>query len=134
MSLAVAIDIGGTFTDLVAFDHDSKNVVYAKSPTTYGNFVAGILKCFDSAGISPGDADLVNHGGGGATRLWRHHRCRWQGETPLMILVHRALALFGRGQLVDLVSLMASYAGTAALLTAFDMQLPPGREPPLPME
>jgi N-methylhydantoinase A len=62
MSLAVAVDIGGTFTDLVAFDHDSKSVVYAKSPTTYGNFVAGILKCFDHAGLSPGDASLVNHG------------------------------------------------------------------------
>ena len=62
MSLAVAVDIGGTFTDLVAFDHDSKKVVYAKSPTTYGNFVAGILNCFDHAGLSPGDASLVHHG------------------------------------------------------------------------
>jgi len=62
MSLAVAVDIGGTFTDLVAFDHDSKKVVYAKSPTTYGNFVAGILNCFDRAGLSPGDASLVHHG------------------------------------------------------------------------
>ncbi len=62
MSLAVAVDIGGTFTDLVAFDHDSKKVVYAKSPTTYGNFVAGILDCFDHAGLSPGDASLVHHG------------------------------------------------------------------------
>ena len=27
---------------------------------------------------------------------------------------------------------MGNYAATAALLTAFDMQLDPGREPPLP--
>ena len=39
MPYAVAVDIGGTFTDLVAYDHDSGQVVYTKSPTTYGNFV-----------------------------------------------------------------------------------------------
>ncbi len=46
----------------------------------------------------------------------------------------RALEIFGRGRLVDLVSLMANYAGTAVLLAAFDMQLPPGKEALLPME
>lgn len=44
----------------------------------------------------------------------------------------RALRHFGRRKLVDLVALMGNYAATAALLTAFDMQLDPGREPPLP--
>ena len=39
MPYAVAVDIGGTFTDLVAYDHEGGNVLYAKSPTTYGNFV-----------------------------------------------------------------------------------------------
>ena len=44
----------------------------------------------------------------------------------------RALALFGRKKLVELVALMGNYAATAALLTAFDMQLDPGQKPPLP--
>ena len=44
----------------------------------------------------------------------------------------RCLALFGRRTLVDLVALMGNYAATAALLTAFDMQLDPGQEPGLP--
>jgi 4-carboxymuconolactone decarboxylase len=44
----------------------------------------------------------------------------------------RALQQFGRQALVDLVALMGNYAGTAALLTAFDMQLDPGQTPPLP--
>jgi 4-carboxymuconolactone decarboxylase len=44
----------------------------------------------------------------------------------------RALHRFGRTKLVDLVALMGTYAGTAALLTAFDMQLDPGQPPPLP--
>jgi N-methylhydantoinase A len=59
---AVAVDIGGTFTDLVAYDHESRKVVYAKSSTTYGNLVEGILDCFKKALIKPAQAKLVNHG------------------------------------------------------------------------
>jgi 4-carboxymuconolactone decarboxylase len=43
----------------------------------------------------------------------------------------RALQQFGRRALVNLVALMGNYAGTAALLTAFDMQLDPDQ--PLPL-
>jgi 4-carboxymuconolactone decarboxylase len=46
----------------------------------------------------------------------------------------RALSQFGRRALVDLVALMGNYAGTAALLTAFDMQLDPGQKPLLPVD
>ena len=46
----------------------------------------------------------------------------------------RALRQFGRRALVDLVALMGNYAGTAALLTAFDMQLDPGQTPLLPVD
>ena len=62
MSYAIAVDIGGTFTDLVAFDHESRRVIYAKSPTTYENLVDGILECFRKAKIKPAEAVLVNHG------------------------------------------------------------------------
>jgi N-methylhydantoinase A len=62
MSYAIAVDIGGTFTDLVAFDHETHKVVYAKSPTTYDNLVEGILDCFDKAKIKPAEGALVNHG------------------------------------------------------------------------
>ena len=62
MRHAVAVDIGGTFTDLVAYDHDSRTVVYTKSPTTYGNLVEGVLDCFAKAKLDPHAADFVNHG------------------------------------------------------------------------
>jgi len=62
MSYAIAVDIGGTFTDLVAFDHETHRVVYSKSPTTYDNLVEGILDCFNKAKIKPAEASLVNHG------------------------------------------------------------------------
>src|SRR4051794_40195352 len=62
MSYAVAVDIGGTFTDLVAYDRDGRRVVYSKSPTTYGNFVEGVLDCFAKAMLEPRTAHFVNHG------------------------------------------------------------------------
>ena len=62
MAFAVAVDIGGTFTDLVAYDHENHRVAYAKSPTTYGNFVEGILDCFNKVKLAPEAASFVNHG------------------------------------------------------------------------
>jgi N-methylhydantoinase A len=62
MPHAVAVDIGGTFTDLVAYDHDTGRVAYTKSPTTYGNLVEGVLDCFAKAKLDPRAASLVNHG------------------------------------------------------------------------
>jgi N-methylhydantoinase A len=62
MSYAIAVDIGGTFTDLVAFDHETQKVLYSKSPTTYDNLVDGILDCFNKAQLKPAQATIVNHG------------------------------------------------------------------------
>jgi N-methylhydantoinase A len=62
MSYAVAVDIGGTFTDLVGYEHDSRRVVYTKSATTYGNFVEGILDCYGKAGLKPEQTSFLNHG------------------------------------------------------------------------
>ena len=45
----------------------------------------------------------------------------------------RAAKLFSPKQLVDLVSLMTNYQGTAVMLTTFDIQLDPGQKPMLPM-
>jgi N-methylhydantoinase A len=62
LAYVVAVDIGGTFTDLVAFDRDSNRVLYTKSPTTYGSFETGIADCFGKVRLSPSDVRLVNHG------------------------------------------------------------------------
>ena len=45
----------------------------------------------------------------------------------------RALKLFGKETLVEIVSLMSQSAATAFLLHAFDQHLPPGQEPLLPI-
>ena len=44
----------------------------------------------------------------------------------------RAVKQFGPERLINVVALMGNYAGTAAMLTVFDMQLPPGQKPLLP--
>jgi N-methylhydantoinase A len=62
LSYVVAVDIGGTFTDLVAFDRATNRVVYTKSPTTYGDFGTGIVDCFGKVGLEPNEVDLINHG------------------------------------------------------------------------
>jgi len=62
MPYAVAVDIGGTFTDLLGDDQGTRRIVYTKSVTTYGNFVEGILDCFEKAGLTPDPAHHINHG------------------------------------------------------------------------
>ena len=62
MSYSVAVDIGGTFTDLVGYDAATGAVVFAKSPTTYGNFVDGVLDCLAKAKLEPRRATFLNHG------------------------------------------------------------------------
>jgi N-methylhydantoinase A len=62
MPYAVAVDIGGTFTDLVAYDRDNRRLVCTKSPTTYEDFVKGIVDCFDKAEVPLATTELVNHG------------------------------------------------------------------------
>lgn len=47
-------------------------------------------------------------------------------------LYDQAVTHFGERALVELITLMAMYAGTASLLAAFDMQLPDGVAPDLP--
>lgn len=44
-----------------------------------------------------------------------------------------ALELFGPQQLIDLISIMGTYAATAAMLTLVDAQLSPDEEPLLPL-
>jgi len=62
MAYSIAVDIGGTFTDLVAIDQVAASVRYAKSPTTYDNLVDGILTCLDKADLRASGVELVNHG------------------------------------------------------------------------
>lgn len=69
-------------------------------------------------GIDPADAVIIDLG-----------RAAFGARHVPSDLFARALKQFGSRGLVDLVSLMGNYAGTAALLATFDMQLRPGQKP-----
>jgi N-methylhydantoinase A len=60
--IAVAIDIGGTFTDLVGFDDKAGRFVDAKSLTTPHNLVQGIIDCLRQSGIEASTVDELIHG------------------------------------------------------------------------
>jgi N-methylhydantoinase A len=57
----VAIDIGGTFTDLVATD-GSGNTVSAKADTTPAGLDRGVLAALDRSGVPPGQVTALVHG------------------------------------------------------------------------
>lgn len=64
-SLRVATDVGGTFTDLVAFETDANGVqriTTAKSDTTPPDFEKGVLNVLAKGGIDPAAVDFLAHG------------------------------------------------------------------------
>jgi N-methylhydantoinase A len=58
----LAVDIGGTFTDLIAFDDRSGRFYQAKSLTTPRNHVDGIIDCINKSDIDPKTIDNLIHG------------------------------------------------------------------------
>jgi N-methylhydantoinase A len=50
--LFVAVDIGGTFTDLLGFDDAAGRLYSAKRLTTPDNLVRGVLNCIDRSGLA----------------------------------------------------------------------------------
>ena len=62
MAYIIAVDIGGTFTDLVACDVATGAVAFTKSPTTYGDLGAAIFDCIRKARLDAREASFVKHG------------------------------------------------------------------------
>ncbi len=62
MSLVIALDIGGTFTDLVAFDFATGAIHQAKSSTTPRDLSIGIRETLRKSGLDIGATALFIHG------------------------------------------------------------------------
>jgi N-methylhydantoinase A len=62
MSLVIATDIGGTFTDMVAFDTRSKATIHAKSHTDPADLTGGIIRCLQKSGLALHEATDFVHG------------------------------------------------------------------------
>jgi N-methylhydantoinase A len=60
--LLVAIDIGGTFTDLMAFDETTGRFSQAKSLTTPARLVQGIVDCLKKSGVEAAAISELIHG------------------------------------------------------------------------
>ena len=72
-------------------------------------------------GLDPTEARVIEL----ARELWHDHKVKPETFAALK-------AVYGPHKLIDLVLLMGAYASTAGLLTAVDVQLPPGKVPLLP--
>ena len=60
--IVVAIDIGGTFTDLIGFDQASGQFVQAKSLTTPAQLGQGVIDCVRKSGLAAAAIDELIHG------------------------------------------------------------------------
>lgn len=60
--MRLAADIGGTFTDIAAFDEKSGRLLFGKSLSTPSNLVDGITDGVDKAGSQFSEANLFLHG------------------------------------------------------------------------
>ena len=60
--LRIAVDIGGTFTDLAAFDERTGDLHFGKALSTHGHLVDGIQDTLKGARIEAKDAYLFLHG------------------------------------------------------------------------
>ena len=73
MRYAVAIDTGGTFTDVTLFDRNEGRMWTAKTPSTPKNpstgFMNGITAALEQAALAPTDLTQVFHGTTVATNL-----------------------------------------------------------------
>jgi N-methylhydantoinase A len=58
----VAVDIGGTFSDLVCLDTQSGEIRNAKVPSTPPTFIDGVIAALDKVGIDPADMAAFKHG------------------------------------------------------------------------
>ena len=55
----VGIDTGGTFTDLVAIEEDTGEVLVAKRPSTPGAPEQAVLEVLDASGVPPGEIERI---------------------------------------------------------------------------
>lgn len=58
----MAIDIGGTFTDLVVLDPQAGTLTLAKTDTTPGRLDEGVMQAFGESGVDPASVEILIHG------------------------------------------------------------------------
>lgn len=78
MGLRIAIDTGGTFTDIVAIDEESGDITATKTPSTPEDpsvgLVEGVRKVLKAAGAEAADVRMLLHGSTVATNAVLEHK------------------------------------------------------------
>ncbi len=98
--IRIGIDTGGTFTDVVAFDEDTGELVTTKTPSTPGNpadgFLAGVDKVLGLLGATGADIDAVTTTAADVLGI-QGHRLEVGGNADLVVFglpsLRRVLAL-----------------------------------------
>ena len=62
MRIRMATDIGGTFTDLVALEEETRQITLAKSPSTPPEFHRGLADTIRKSGLDPKSVTFFAHG------------------------------------------------------------------------
>jgi N-methylhydantoinase A len=62
MSFSIAVDIGGTFTDLLAFETETGRIFQAKCLSTPPDFAVGVLDAVNKAQVELGKVESFVHG------------------------------------------------------------------------
>ena len=62
MNFRIAIDTGGTFTDLVVLDDASGKIQTVKVPSTPDNQAVGVMEAVTAAGADCSELSLLIHG------------------------------------------------------------------------
>jgi len=62
MTIRLATDIGGTFTDLVALEEETRQITLAKAPSTPPEFHRGISDSIRKSGLDPETVGFAVHG------------------------------------------------------------------------
>jgi N-methylhydantoinase A len=58
----VAVDIGGTFSDLVSLDMETGDITTAKVPSTPPTFIDGVINALDKAEVPSSEVTVFKHG------------------------------------------------------------------------
>jgi N-methylhydantoinase A len=62
MTFILAVDTGGTFTDLVVYDTERRSLAFSKSLTTYDGSAGGLLQSIDRLAVDLAEAEIVKLG------------------------------------------------------------------------
>ncbi len=95
MSYILAVDTGGTFTDLVAYDLEKHELRCIKTLTNESNIVNGVIDCIKAANLNLGEVDFIKHG---TTQVSNTYIQRSGAKTALITnRGYRDLLEIGRG-------------------------------------